>query len=189
MCFRRQPLYSEIEPKARHCYMASCPSRSPRGQINALQKSHFRCKLNPDVFRGQRMTEMGYSPRVSSSLGAAAMLAAWLLTGTRRSNEARFWESFEACGAELGVLPGHNSFLISLSAPRRRFKRAAELLAEVLREPRFGLAEFERERVHPSRRSRQDPVGDAALSPLQVGQEHHQMKKSSVFYRKKHFGV
>lgn len=97
--------------------------------------------------------------------GAAAMLAAWLPTGTRRRSEARFWESFEACGAELGVLPGHNSFLISLSAPRRCFKRAVGLLAEVLREPRFGLAEFEREREHliENSRCRENNPNDAAL--------------------------
>ena len=97
--------------------------------------------------------------------GAAAMCAAWLLTGTRRRSEAEFWEKFEDCGAELGVVPGLNSILVSLSAPRRYFKRAVKLLGEVLREPRFGDAEFERERERliENSRCRSNSPNDAAL--------------------------
>jgi len=97
--------------------------------------------------------------------GAAAMCAAWLLTGTCRRTEAEFWEKFEDCGAELGIVPGFNSILISLSAPRRYFKRAVKLLGEVLREPRFGDAEFERERERliENARCRENSPNDAAL--------------------------
>ena len=97
--------------------------------------------------------------------GAAAMCAAWLLTGTRRRDEAEFWEKFEDCGAELGVVPGFNSILVSLSAPRRYFRRAVNLLGEVLREPRFGDAEFERERERliENCRCRENSPNDAAL--------------------------
>ena len=97
--------------------------------------------------------------------GAAAMCAACLLTGTRRRTEAEFWEKFEDCGAELGIVPGLNSILVSLSAPRRYFKRAVKLLGEVLREPRFGDAEFERERERliESARCRENSPNDAAL--------------------------
>ena len=97
--------------------------------------------------------------------GAAAMCAAWLLTGTRRRSEAEFWEKFEDCGAELGITPGLNSMLVSLSAPRRYFRRAVKLLGEVLRSPRFGDAEFERERERliESCRCRENSPNDAAL--------------------------
>ena len=97
--------------------------------------------------------------------GASAMCAAWLATGSRKHGEAEFWKRFEACGAEMGVVPGLNSIGISLSAPRRYFRRTAELLGEVLRSPRFGDFEFEREREHliESSRCRESSPGEAAV--------------------------
>jgi len=97
--------------------------------------------------------------------GASVMCAAWLPSGSRRLGEAEFWKRFESCGAELGVVSGLNSVGISLSAPRRYFRRATELLAEVLREPRFGDFEFEREREHliENCRCRENSPGEAAI--------------------------
>ena len=97
--------------------------------------------------------------------GASAMCAAWLATGTGRRSEAEFWEKFESCGAELGITSGLNSLAISLSAPRRYFKRAAKLLGEALLCPRFGEAEFEREREHliENARCRESSPLDAAM--------------------------
>ena len=46
----------------------------------------------------------------------------------------------------LAINSGLNSLCVSLSAPRRYFSRAVELTGEMLRTPRFGLREFERER-------------------------------------------
>ena len=80
--------------------------------------------------------------------GASAMCAAWLGSGTLRRGEAEFWEKFEACGAVLGITSGLNSLAVSMSAPRRYFRHAAELLGEALKFPSFGEAEFEREREH-----------------------------------------
>lgn len=97
--------------------------------------------------------------------GASAMCAAWLGTGTGRQSEAEFWDEFEGCGAELGITSGLNSLAVSLSAPRRYFKRAAKLLGEALLTPRFGEAEFEREREHliENARCRESSPLDAAM--------------------------
>ena len=97
--------------------------------------------------------------------GASAMCAAWFAAGTRRRTEAEFWEKFEGCGAEFGILPGLNSIGISLSAPRRYFRKAVELLGEALCRPRFGEAEFEREREHliENCRCRESAPLDAAM--------------------------
>ena len=97
--------------------------------------------------------------------GASAMAAAWFAAGTRRRTEAEFWEKLEGCGAELGILPGLNSISIALSAPRRYFRKAVELLGEALCRPRFGEAEFEREREHliENCRCRESSPLDAAM--------------------------
>ena len=97
--------------------------------------------------------------------GASAMCAAWLASGTARRTEAEFWEKFEGCGAELSILSGLNSLCASISAPRRHFRKAVELLGEALCTPRFGAAEFEREREHliESARCRESSPGEAAM--------------------------
>ena len=43
---------------------------------------------------------------------------------------------------------------------------------------RLGVSRSRGVRVHVPRRSRQDPVGDAPLPALQVGQEHHPVKRT-----------
>jgi len=78
--------------------------------------------------------------------GASALAAAWLNCGTARRSEAEFWEKLEACGATLSINSGLNSLGVSMSAPRRYFARAIRLVGDMLRAPRFGEVEFERER-------------------------------------------
>ena len=97
--------------------------------------------------------------------GASAMCAAWLVSGSRRHGEAEFWKRFESCGAELGVVSGLNSLSVSLSAPRRYFRKAAGLLGEALSAPRFGDFEFERERERliENSRCREKSPGEEAM--------------------------
>ena len=97
--------------------------------------------------------------------GASVLSAAWLSCGTARRSEAEFWEKLESCGAVLSINSGLNSLGVSLSAPRRYFSRAVALTGEMLRTPRFGDPEFEREREHliENARCRESDPGAAAI--------------------------
>lgn len=104
-----------------------------------------------------------YEP--ADAAGASTLAANWIAAGTRRLAEAKFWEELESCGAELSVNSGLNSLGVSLSAPRRYFARALKLTGEVLSSPRFGVAEFERERERmiENARCREQAPAQAAM--------------------------
>ena len=78
--------------------------------------------------------------------GVSALTADLLTAGTRCRSENDFINKLDECGATLNITPGLNSFLLELSAPRRQFPAALRLVREMLSQPAFGAAEFERER-------------------------------------------
>ena len=77
--------------------------------------------------------------------GVAKLAAALLPTGTKKNNENALLAALDACGAELSVNSGYNSFAISLNAPKKNFRKALKILNDVLTCPRFGDREFDRE--------------------------------------------
>lgn len=78
--------------------------------------------------------------------GVSALTADLLTAGTRCRSENDFINKLDECGATLNITPGLNSFLLELSAPRRQFPAALRLVREMLSQPAFEAAEFERER-------------------------------------------
>ncbi|MDD3885470.1 MAG: insulinase family protein [Victivallaceae bacterium] len=80
--------------------------------------------------------------------GAGALLAEILPTGTAKRGESAFLTALDGCGASLRVNSGMNSLMVELNAPRRYFGRAFGLVTEMLMTPRFGRAEFEREKCN-----------------------------------------
>ena len=85
----------------------------------------------------------------SAATGGISALAAGLLTaGTGKHSESELLCRLDACGADLSVNTGLNSWIIELNAPRNRFRNALKLVAEILNGAAFGEAEFERDRCN-----------------------------------------
>ncbi len=103
----------------------------------------------------------------TSEVGGASGLAADLLTaGTKRLSETEVLNRLDRYGASLNITGGLNSMVIELSVPRSHSKAALGLLEDILTEPLFAAAPFERER-----RNRLEELASSLQSPSGAANE------------------
>lgn len=101
--------------------------------------------------------------------GLAALTARMLTEGTRKHPSLRLAEEIEQLGTTLDEDAGRDSSSLSLSALTADLERALELLGEVVSEPAFVPADFERvqkEWLDGLRAERQAPERLASLAAL-----------------------
>lgn len=96
-----------------------------------------------------------------AAAGSSALFDALLLTGTRRRSEEEILRRLDATGADFEVSAGMNSLAITLNAPKKYFRKAAETFLEIVTEPRFAPEMFERERNRAL-----ENLSSALLSPV-----------------------
>jgi len=92
--------------------------------------------------------------------GIAALTAQLLVTGTRRLDASAFAEATERLGIEVTSESSWDSARGAFQSLPRYFEEGLSLLCEMMREPRFDPAEFERlkaERLADILQSRSDP--------------------------------
>ena len=82
----------------------------------------------------------------ASAVGSSSLLGSLMTSGTVRHGEMQILTRFDAAGADFGVAAGLNSLAVTLNAPKKYFRRAAALVAELIAEPRIPLSAFRRER-------------------------------------------
>ncbi len=92
--------------------------------------------------------------------GVAALTAQLLVTGTRRLDAAEFAEATERLGIEVSSESSWDSARAAFQALPERLDDGLALLTEMIRQPRFDAAEFQRlqaERLADIMQSRADP--------------------------------
>jgi zinc protease len=92
--------------------------------------------------------------------GVAALTAQLLVTGTRRLDASEFAEATERLGIEVSSESSWDSARAAFQALPEHVESGIELLAEMMREPRFDPGEFERlraERLNDILQTRSDP--------------------------------
>lgn len=80
----------------------------------------------------------------SSKLGLATLTAQMLNEGTRALSTTELAEALDALGANLSVRADDDEITFSLSCLDKHLPAAVKLLSDVIREPRFAQADFER---------------------------------------------
>lgn len=101
--------------------------------------------------------------------GLSALTARMLTEGTRKHPGPKLAEEVERLGSTLDADAGRDTTTLSLSALTEDLERAIELLAEVVQEPAFVQADFERVRsewLDGLRAERQSPDRLASLTAL-----------------------
>lgn len=101
--------------------------------------------------------------------GLAALTARMLTEGTRKHPGLKLAEEVERLGTTLDADAGRDTTTLSLSALTQDLDRAVEILAEVVQEPAFLQADFERvqsEWLDGLRAERQSPDRLASLTAL-----------------------
>ncbi len=76
--------------------------------------------------------------------GIASLTAELLTQGTATRTALEFRSELERLGASLNARAGDEELVLSLNVPDKHLAEAAELLAEVVLEPRFAKEDFER---------------------------------------------
>ena len=97
--------------------------------------------------------------------GLSHCIANTLLTGCGNKNEAKLTAALDRCGMDVSFSTGLNSFAAKMNAPRKYFSDAFKLMTEILAQPSFPEAAFEREKkrqLEKFRRRRMKP-GKAAF--------------------------
>jgi zinc protease len=86
----------------------------------------------------------GHVYETAADAGIASLAAELLTQGTARRSALEFRAELERLGANLRAQAGDEELQLALSVPERHLPEAAELLAEVVLEPRFAKEDFER---------------------------------------------
>lgn len=89
----------------------------------------------------------GVTAEDGTNTGITTLMARSTLRGTSRRSAAQLAEDAERFGGTPGVSVGTESFQWTLGVPRRSFEAAAELLAELVLDPRFPADGVEAERA------------------------------------------
>ena len=90
------------------------------------------------------VVRMGVADEAPGRAGLARALAELLESGTRRRDADELAWALEFAGIQLDVSAGWDSIVAGTTVPSARFDEAAELLAEVVREPSFPDGEVRR---------------------------------------------
>jgi predicted Zn-dependent peptidase len=109
--------------------------------------------------------------------GLASLTAAMLKEGAGDLDALKFDEMLQSLGARLSTGAGHEQATVSLTVLRRNFEKAASLMADAVRRPRFDAKEWERtKRLHLEglRRRDDNPTNVAQNVAQRLGYgDHH----------------
>jgi zinc protease len=86
----------------------------------------------------------GRSHESMETLGISTLVAALMAEGTRELSTTELTDELDLLGASLRIRADDDEIAITLTALDRNLERAAELLADIVLEPRFEAADFER---------------------------------------------
>lgn len=106
------------------------------------------------------LVDAGAAAEDEPHAGIAALTAQLLVTGTRRLDASEFAEATERLGIEVSSESSWDSARGAFQSLPRHLDEGLGLLAEMIREPRFDVGEFERlkaERLADILQSRSDP--------------------------------
>ncbi|HQN39588.1 MAG TPA: pitrilysin family protein, partial [Thermoanaerobaculia bacterium] len=96
------------------------------------------------VVEASLLVDAGYAADAGGILGTAALTQAMLDEGTRRHDALAISDELDRLGASLGAGASLDSSFVSLSALRETLDASLALFAEVVLEPTFPEANFER---------------------------------------------
>lgn len=106
------------------------------------------------------VTDAGAAAEEEAQAGVAALTARLLVTGTQRLDASAFAETTERAGIEVGSESSWDSAHAGFTTLSDKLDVGLQLLAEMVRTPRFDPGEFERlraERLNDILQSRADP--------------------------------
>jgi zinc protease len=120
-----------------------------------------------DLVSVHLLVDGGASAETEAEAGIAALTAETLVTGTRRLDGHAFAEATERLGIELHADSSWDVARAGFLALGDRFEDGLELLAEMVREPRFDAGEFDR-----LREERLADILQARSEPGRLADEH-----------------
>lgn len=111
-----------------------------------------------------------------AKLGLCSLTAEMLEEGTQRHSGTELQDELDGLGAELFIRPDDDHLRIELAVLNEHLPRAADLLVEVVRQPRFDEEDFERIRRQrlvdiQTRADRIGEVASEAFAALTYGRE------------------
>jgi zinc protease len=89
--------------------------------------------------------DAGYAADHSAALGAARLMASSLTGGTKRRNALEISDSIQSLGAQIQAYSNLDSTFVFLSALKSKLDQSLDLYADVILNPSFPPADFERE--------------------------------------------
>lgn len=113
------------------------------------------------------LVDAGAASEAESEGGIAAVTAETLITGTGRLDGHAFAEATEQLGIEMAAESSWDLGRAGFSALSNRYESGLELLAEMIREPRFDPGEFDR-----LREERLADILQARSEPGRLAEEH-----------------
>ena len=123
------------------------------------------------------MVDAGYAADREGIAGTANLVADMLDEGTRRRSALEISEALDVIGARLETGCGADTMIVSLNTLKRHLGTALDIYADVVLEPMFPQADFERLQKQQlaeiqSDKSRPDGVAMRVLPSLLFGKEH-----------------
>jgi zinc protease len=127
---------------------------SPEARFPAFERSRLSNGLEVvvashpavPVVSFQLVVDAGYAADPPGGAGTAKLAAGLLPEGTRRRGAVEISDALRELGATLSTRSSLDSTTVAFSALRARLDPSLELLAEVLLDPAFPEAEFDRQR-------------------------------------------
>ncbi len=123
------------------------------------------------------MVDAGYAADREGIAGTANLVAAMLDEGTRRRSALEISEELDVIGARLETGCGADTMIVSLNTLTRHLETALDIYADVVLQPVFPQADFERLQKQQlaeiqSDKSRPDGVAMRVLPSLLFGKQH-----------------
>jgi len=176
----RAPARSEPERAQAPKSGAARPFRSPpiwRGELpNGVQVLGTRFDKVP-LTRLSLSVPAGRLCEAPAQRGLASLTAEMLEEGTRALDGTALVEALDGLGAQLSIVAGDDDLVLRLSVLDECLPEAVALLSDLVVEPRFAPADFERVRRArlvelDTRADRAGELADDGFAALVHGQEH-----------------
>jgi zinc protease len=167
----RSAIAGGVERAARVTAAPAVRSREPELVSYALPggaELHVVPRRNVPVVAARAALRGGLLAENAATAGLTAFLTSMWLRGTESHSAAGFARAVESRAADIDVFAGRSSFGVTLEAPSAAIEPALDLFSEVLIEPAFDPAEFERERAETlaAIERREDRLGQRAFQLL-----------------------
>ncbi len=158
---------------------------TPKLTLPRLEKAKLSNGLNVIVAERHEIpvvdfslqVDAGYSADHSSILGAASLTATLLTGGTKRRDALEIGNQIDALGAQIRTSSSLDSTSVFLSALKTKLDASLDLYADVILNPAFPQADFEREKNLLLARIDQEKVQPTnmalrVLPPILYGADH-----------------